>query len=179
MAPMRRNTQLYAHRDPLLPALTVAGRSYRIVRVFKHDFYAATCLYESPEAGPTPQIVVKLYRTQVFCGLEMQWAGRFLRNRERAIYAALEGLPGVPRWVGEVGPTGLAVEYIDGVTLDRTRAHTMLSEGSYAWGGEFNTHWWNDPAEELFGLVMTQVRPYGHLDLRADFQTVVTGAIDD
>jgi len=122
MAPTCPNTQLYAHRDPPPETLTVAGRSYRVVRVFKHDFYAATCLYESPEAGPMPRIVIKLYRTQGFCGLEMQWAGRFLRNRERAIYAALEGVPGVPRWVGQVGPTGLAVEYVEGTTLDRTAA---------------------------------------------------------
>jgi len=66
-----------------------------------------------------------------------------------------------------------------GVALDRGRAHTMPTEGSYTWGGAFNTHWWNDPAEELFGLVMTQLRPYGHLNLRQDFQTVVTAAIDD
>ena len=66
-----------------------------------------------------------------------------------------------------------------GVTLDRGRTHAMPSEGSYTWGGAFNTHWWNDPAEELTGLVLTQVRPYDHLSLREDFQTVVTGAIDD
>ena len=66
-----------------------------------------------------------------------------------------------------------------GVTLDRGRTHTMPTEGSYTWGGAFNTHWWNDPAEQLFGMVMTQVRPYEHLNLRQDFQTVVTAAIDD
>ena len=37
----------------------------------------------------------------------------------------------------------------------------------------------NDPVEQLFGLVMTQVRPYDHLNLRQDYQTVVTAAIDD
>ena len=66
-----------------------------------------------------------------------------------------------------------------GITLDRGRTHMMPTEGSYTWGGAFNTHWWNDPAEELFGLVMTQVRPYDHLNLRQDFQSVVTAAIDD
>ena len=66
-----------------------------------------------------------------------------------------------------------------GVTLDRGRTHLMPTEGSYTWGGAFNTHWWNDPEEQLFGLVMTQLRPYDHLNLRQDFQTVVTAAIDD
>ena len=120
MATTRPNMQLYAHRHPPPETVTVAGRTCGIVRVFKHDFYAATCLYESPGAATMPRIVVKLYRTQVFCGLDMQWMGRFLRNRERAIYAALAGLGGVPRWVGEVGPTGLAIEYVEGTTLDAT-----------------------------------------------------------
>ncbi len=66
-----------------------------------------------------------------------------------------------------------------GVTLDPGRAHAMPSAGSYTWGGAYCTHWWNDPREQLFGLVMTQVRPYAHLALREDFQTVVTAAIDD
>ena len=66
-----------------------------------------------------------------------------------------------------------------GVSLDRGRTHLMPSEGSYTWGGAFNTHWWNDPEEQLFGLVMTQLRPYDHMNLRQDFQTVVTSAIDD
>ena len=44
-----------------------------------------------------------------------------------------------------------------GVALDRGRAHTMPTEGSYTWGGAFNTHWWNDPAEELFGPVAEHV----------------------
>ena len=112
------NTQLYALRRPPPRTLTVAGRSYRIVRIFKHDFYAATCLYASPGDAEAERIVVKFYRTQVFCGLPMHWAGRLMRNRERAIYAALAGLEGVPRWLGRVGPTGLAVEYVPGCTLE-------------------------------------------------------------
>jgi CubicO group peptidase (beta-lactamase class C family) len=66
-----------------------------------------------------------------------------------------------------------------GVSLDRGQTHAMPSEGSYTWGGAFCTYWWNDPLERLFGLVMTQLRPYQHLGLRADFQTLATQAIDD
>ena len=82
------------------------------------------------------------------------------------------------RWVWLSGPgQGFGLGF--GVTKDRGQSHMMPSEGSYTWGGAFNTHWWNDPVEQLFGLVMTQVRPYTHLNLRADFQTLVTAAIDD
>lgn len=120
MSATRPNTQLYALRRCPPQTLTVAGRSYRIVRVFKHDFYAATCLYASPGDGRSRRIVVKFYRTQVFCGLPMHWAGRLMRNRERAVYAALAPMRGLPRWLGEVGDTGLAVEYLPGTTLECT-----------------------------------------------------------
>ncbi|MBN1663999.1 MAG: beta-lactamase family protein [Deltaproteobacteria bacterium] len=66
-----------------------------------------------------------------------------------------------------------------GVTLDRGKTHNMVSEGSYTWGGAFCTYWWNDPKEKLFGMMLTQVRPYDHLNIRADMQTLVTQAIND
>ena len=122
MSATRPNVQLYAlgRRPP--DTLTLAGDTYGIVRVFKHDFYAATCLYEAAGPAGSGRIVVKFYRTQVFCGLPMHWAGRLMRNRERAIYSALAGLAGVPRWIGEVGPAALAVEYIPGTTLENLDA---------------------------------------------------------
>ena len=82
------------------------------------------------------------------------------------------------KWLSLGGPgQGFGLGF--GVALDRGRSHTMPTEGSYTWGGAFNTHWWNDPVEKLFGLIMTQVRPYDHLSLRQDFQNLVTAAIDD
>jgi CubicO group peptidase (beta-lactamase class C family) len=65
------------------------------------------------------------------------------------------------------------------VALDRGRSHSMPSEGSYTWGGAYCTHWWNDPSEQLFGMALTQVRPYAHLNLSPDFQSIATAAIDD
>ncbi|MBN1381838.1 MAG: beta-lactamase family protein [Deltaproteobacteria bacterium] len=66
-----------------------------------------------------------------------------------------------------------------GTTLDRGQTHNMVTEGTYTWGGAFCTYWWNDPTEQLFGMVLTQVRPYDHLNIRADMQTLATQAIDD
>lgn len=111
------NTQLLALSHSPPARLTVAGAWYEVAHLFKHDFYAATYLYEASAPARFPRIVVKFYRTQVFCGLPMRWAGRLMRNRERAAYAALAGVQGVPRWVAQVGATGLAVEYVPGRTL--------------------------------------------------------------
>ena len=113
---------MFALGRPPRAELEVAGAAYRLVRVFKHDFFAATCLYEAVGEARPARIVVKLYRTQAFCGLPMTWAGRLMRSREQAIYAALADVRGVPRWVGQVGRAGQAVEYIDAAPLDHLPA---------------------------------------------------------
>ena len=41
-----KNTQMFALPAGPSELLQVAGANYRLTRVFKHDFWAATCLYE-------------------------------------------------------------------------------------------------------------------------------------
>ncbi len=113
------NKQLFALRQPPPEKITLGGIAYRLVRVFKHDFYAATCLYKSDDpAAEIPQAVVKLGRQQNFCGMPMKWMGKLLRNREAAIYKVITGTPGVPRFMGLVGETGMAIEYMNAKPLD-------------------------------------------------------------
>jgi len=85
-------------------------------------------------------------------------------------------IDGRPVWL--TGP-GIGFGLGFGVTMDRGQTHGMATEGSYTWGGAFCTYWWNDPVERLFGMVLTQVRPYYHLNLRGDFQILATQAVDD
>jgi hypothetical protein len=66
--------------------------------------------------------VVKFGRTQGFCGLPMDWLGRFNRDHEETIYRLLAGVRGVPRWAGRVGEIGYAIEYIPGHPLDHAPA---------------------------------------------------------
>ena len=118
MSDRGRNVQLFALPGPPPRQISVGPGRYRLLRVFKHDFFAATAQYQAIAPARPERIVVKLYRTQRFCGLPMAWAGRLSRDHEMGIYAALAGVPGVPRLVGPVGRTGLAVEHIDAVPLD-------------------------------------------------------------
>jgi len=113
-----RNTQLFALPQPPPETVELAGCVYRLVRVFKHDFYAATCLYETAEAVDIPRAVVKFGRTQAFCGVPLDWLGRRMRMHEEDIYRALAGLAGVPRWAGGLDDATYAIEYIDAVPLD-------------------------------------------------------------
>jgi len=128
---------MFALRDVPPRTLRLAGARYRLVRVFKHDFLAATCLYEAEptSASPVeplgdapgarvefPRIVAKFGRSQSFLGLPMDWAGRLLRGREEEIYRALAGVEGVPRWVGRIDSASYAIEFVDGAPLDHVAA---------------------------------------------------------
>ena len=65
------------------------------------------------------------------------------------------------------------------VVTDLGRSAAPASVGSYSWGGAFCTVFWVDPEEELIGILMTQVRPYTHLNIRQDLQTLTYQAIVD
>jgi CubicO group peptidase (beta-lactamase class C family) len=53
------------------------------------------------------------------------------------------------------------------------------SVGEYGWGGAFCTYFRVDPKEELIGVMMTQVRPYDHLNIRQEFMALANQAIVD
>jgi CubicO group peptidase (beta-lactamase class C family) len=53
------------------------------------------------------------------------------------------------------------------------------SAGQYGWGGAFCTYFQVDPKEELIGVVMTQVRPYNHINIRQEFMALANQAIVD
>jgi len=114
-----KNTQMFALTHPPAGDIHLAGRVYSLVRIFKHDFWAATCLYRDVEDRcPPDRIVVKYFRTQPFWGMPLDWLGRLMCDREQAIYAALRDLEGVPRWLGRVGEAAFAIEYVDAMPLD-------------------------------------------------------------
>jgi CubicO group peptidase (beta-lactamase class C family) len=66
-----------------------------------------------------------------------------------------------------------------GIIEDVGASGDLASPGQYFWAGSDNTHFWVDPEEELIGLLMVQVRPFGHLDLMRRFAVLVQQAIDD
>ena len=64
-----------------------------------------------------------------------------------------------------------------GSVTDQGQSGMPSKEGTYAWGGAFCTSFWVDPKEELVGVLMTQVRPYTHLNIRQDLQSLAYQAI--
>ena len=100
-------------REPFPPTVEIDGRSYALVRAFKHDFFAATALYE----GQSGRIVVKIGRRTCFLGLPLRWAGRLLARHEADMYRRLADVEVVPRFVGMCGLDTIAHEYIEGHPL--------------------------------------------------------------
>jgi CubicO group peptidase (beta-lactamase class C family) len=82
----------------------------------------------------------------------------------------------LPIWLRGPG-TGFGLGY--SVVLNSGLAATTSSVGSVSWGGAYNTVFWIDPKEQLIGIMMSQVRPYTHLNMRADMISLVNQAIID
>jgi len=125
MASMRRSLgyHLYACGRAGMPEqLHINGTTYIRKRIFKHDFFAATGMYERnglPASGAFPRrIVLKLGRQQNFLGLPMRWLGRATIERELANLRRVSGIAGVPKLIARCGNTGFAYEYIEGRSLD-------------------------------------------------------------
>ena len=50
------------------------------------------------------------------------------------------------------------------------------SEGTYRWGGFFNTTFWVDPEEEIVGVLMTQLFP-NTTDIQPQFRVMTYQAV--
>jgi len=114
---------------PIPETITLEGRTYSQVRVFKNDFFAVTALYE--DAGR--RVLVKIGRQASFLGLPMRWVGRLLARREAVAMTVLSGLPGIPRLLCRWGDTGIIREFIEGHPLSKGEHvnddfHDRLSE---------------------------------------------------
>ena len=60
---------------------------------------------------------------------------------------------------------------------DLGESANLGSVGMYGWGGAFGTIFWVDPKEQMFGILMIQLRPYDHVNLRQDMRTMAYQAV--
>ena len=63
-------------------------------------------------------------------------------------------------------------------TIDAVASGTV-GEGDFYWGGYASTHFWADPAEELFVIFMTQLIPSSTFNFRGQIRNIVYGAINE
>lgn len=100
-------------RNDLPPEILCDGAEYKRARVLKHDFFAATGLYEGTEGA----VILKIGRTADLFGFPMEWLGAFLCRREVVGYQRLSDVPGVPALIGRVGRTGFVHAFVPGHDL--------------------------------------------------------------
>jgi CubicO group peptidase (beta-lactamase class C family) len=96
------------------------------------------------------------------------------RTVEQAISNHIK--PGQPVYVRGPG-YGFGLGF--GVLLDPTKSQDTLSRGSFTWGGAFGTLFWIDPVEQLIGVLMVQISPYSHFNLRPELSALASQAIID
>jgi hypothetical protein len=124
MLEKRLKNDLFACGIAGLPkTIFVAERQWRLVRTFKHDFFAATGLYQSAHHSGNPdknaeRVVLKVSRIQSFFGFPLAWTGRFLKQREYRLLTQVQTLVQVPQLVGEYGRNGFVYRFIEGQSLD-------------------------------------------------------------
>jgi len=63
------------------------------------------------------------------------------------------------------------------VLVDLGASGQLGSEGIFGWGGAYNTITFVHPKEDLVGILMSQLRPNNHLNIRRDFQTLLYQAL--
>jgi hypothetical protein len=118
--------QFYACGARELPErISVNGGVYRFVRQFKHDFFAATGLYElndrdgSGHHGNPRKVVLKLSRQQNVFGLPMRWLGAGICEHEARNLRRLRDVKQVPKLLGRYGECGLIYEFMEGCELGK------------------------------------------------------------
>jgi CubicO group peptidase (beta-lactamase class C family) len=65
------------------------------------------------------------------------------------------------------------------VMIDRRKNKSMVTEGSFAWGGAASTAFWVDPIEDLTVGFYTQLLPSGTYPIRRDLRQLVYQALVD
>lgn len=79
----------------------------------------------------------------------------------------------------EVGHAGVGFGLGFSVVVDQVKNRSLVSEGTYAWGGAASTYFWVDPLEELTVGLYTQLLPSWTYPMRRELQQLVYSSLFD
>jgi hypothetical protein len=101
------------------PQLDCLGGHYVLEKVFKHDFLAATALYQigAVRPGLPRKVVAKTSRQTHFCLIPLGWLGRLVTRIEVRSLGRCEGISEVPRVLARPRPNVYVYQYIEGASL--------------------------------------------------------------
>lgn len=66
-----------------------------------------------------------------------------------------------------------------GLETEKNDGQSVLSLGSFSWGGAFNTHYWADPQEKLVALIFTNMYNTPYWNIGDKFKVLTYQAIAD
>jgi CubicO group peptidase (beta-lactamase class C family) len=66
-----------------------------------------------------------------------------------------------------------------GLETDKNDYQSIVSLGSFSWGGAFNTHYWADPKEKLIGLIFTNMYNTPYWNIGDKYKVLTYQAIVD
>ncbi|HAC25346.1 MAG TPA: serine hydrolase [Cytophagales bacterium] len=66
-----------------------------------------------------------------------------------------------------------------GLETEKNDHQSILSLGSFSWGGAFNTHYWADPKEKLVGMIFTNMYASPYWTIGDKFKVLTYQAITD
>jgi len=103
----------------LPPQIDCLGRQYVLRTILKHDFLAATGLYEAAAVnGDSPhRLVCKIGRRMHFCLIPLGWLGWLVTCREVRNLSRCKGIREVPSVLARPGRNMYVYEYIEGKSL--------------------------------------------------------------
>jgi CubicO group peptidase (beta-lactamase class C family) len=79
----------------------------------------------------------------------------------------------------EVDYAGIGFGLGFSVVVDQRKSKSLISEGSFAWGGAASTAFWVDPVEDLTVGFFTQLLPSGTYPIRRELQQLVYQSLVD
>jgi CubicO group peptidase (beta-lactamase class C family) len=81
--------------------------------------------------------------------------------------------------IGELsrGPNKFGLGF--GITTEKGSAVLPTQEGTFEWGGMFNTTYWVDPKEKLIGLIYRNIWPTSWGNLGNEYKVLVYQALND
>ncbi|MBX2946219.1 MAG: beta-lactamase family protein [Cyclobacteriaceae bacterium] len=78
-------------------------------------------------------------------------------------------------YVPDANPFGLAF----GLETESNDYQSIVSIGSFSWGGAFNTHYWADPKEQLIGIIYTNMYNSSQWSIGGKFKVLTYQSIND
>jgi CubicO group peptidase (beta-lactamase class C family) len=106
-----------------------------------------------------------------------QWNGKRLVSRKTIELMTANHIGNIPLWRENLGGYRFGLGFR--VLTDMGKSPTLGSVGSYGWSGAYGTYFWVDPKEDMVGILMIQLLPNAHLNIRYAFQNAVTQALVD